>query len=179
MDTRFWEKKWEDTYGYLLFKNTFSALDVLNARFRYDRRDDRNFPISFDKTTYSIINNTIKNRMYKKLFWAAVVAPTQAFFDGNWKQYHPRGDEFREIQLCNLADRVEVFAKMSPEKRKEAIDYISKELKDLGMKSSPDKKVPKRIPATINKPQKAISYQPPLSQQEALDALYEGLVINE
>lgn len=96
IESGYWRRKWDDTLGYLVSKKKFTSLDVLNARYRYNRTQDENFFIQFDETVYSVIQNMIRDTIDKELFWAAVVAPLSAFFDGDWRDYAPRGGSSRK-----------------------------------------------------------------------------------
>lgn len=133
VDTGFWRKKWDDTLGYLVFKESFSSLDILNARFRYNRKYDDNFPIAFDKTTYSIIENRLKDRYDRKLFWAAVIAPTSAFFEWDWMNYKPRGQEFLKVNLVSAITSPEKLLKLPIEKREKAYRSIVEQMNHMGL----------------------------------------------
>ncbi len=165
VDTGFWRKRWDDTCGYLLFKDSFTALDVLNARFRYNRVNDDDFPIAFDKTTYSIIENKLKNRLDRRLFWAAVVAPTQSFFDWDWMSYAPRGESFREINLVGLATTPELLNKLPESKREEAYKKVIDELRRIN--GNPKYKAPKvfvKLPDIKKKNAKIVAEEYPTSE---------------
>jgi len=129
-DTKFWQNKFDRTGGYTVLKERFSMMDVCNARFRYARDGDTHFPITFTDLDHSIIRNTIKEGMGKRRFWAAVVAPTQAFFDGDWYEWEPRGEAFMEMQLCRLVVDRDTLKKLPKKHRQnvkmDAINHLIK-----------------------------------------------------
>lgn len=173
VDTGYWRKKWDDTLGYLVFKKSFSSMDVLNAKFRHNRRFDGNFPIEFNKTTFSIVQNKVKERLDKDLFWSALIAPTQAFFDGDWMNYTPRGEEFREIQLVKVANNPERLLHLSVGKREEAYRSIIEELKTLGLSSDYHPPSVAYIPPKIPRRKRDILAEDVVKTQEVIDVLDE------
>lgn len=136
IDSGYWRRKWDDTLGYLIGKEKFTSLDVLNARYRYNRTRDDNFFIQFDDTVYSVVQNLTSGTLDKKLFWAAVVAPLSAFFDGDWRDYAPRGEEFKEINLVRAMNDKDTLAKYPKEKQLKILEKIAIELAEVGMKST-------------------------------------------
>ncbi len=125
VDTQYWKGRFDKTCGYLLHKNKFSKDDVCNARFRYGRKNDPEFPITFTRTDYSIITNRVSNNLDRETFWSAVVAPTQSFFDRDWMEWKAKGKDFMEMQLCRLIVDDELLDNMPSEKREEAKLYAT------------------------------------------------------
>lgn len=170
VDTGYWKKRWDDSCGYIVFRDSFSAMDVLNARFRYNRKNDENFPISFDKTTFTIIKNRVSGTLDKKMFWAAVIAPTQAFFDNDWREYAPRGEEFKELQLARLISDKKHVEHLPKNKRDRARMEAGDELIKSGMKSAYDKPAEPFIPKPVVKTKK-YSSERNYSEEEVLESL--------
>ncbi len=169
VDTPFWEDKFNRTCGYTLFKERFTAMDVCNARFRYARKNDVQFPITFTRVDYTIINNKIKKAIGKEAFWAAVVSPTQAFFDGDWTEWAPRGEAFMEMQLCNIITSDNPLEGLSPDKKDEAKLAATTALVAAGIVKV-DKKAANIIPEPI-KPVKRWDNTPAPSTEDVLKAL--------
>jgi hypothetical protein len=170
VDTRYWEMKWEKTCGYLVFKEQFSAMDVNNARFRYQRKKDDDFPITFDKTSFTIINNRITENIGEDLFWAAVIAPTQAFFENDWRSYAPRGEEFRTIQLAKFINNEKRVEHLPPEKRDIARMKAADKLLKLGIGYSNRNPIESHIPEP-KLYSKTYTAEEDYSEEEVFDAL--------
>jgi hypothetical protein len=175
VDTPFWEKKWNKTYGYLLFKKSFGLMDVYNARFRYRRKNsDDHFPITWSKKDLTIIRNKVHPPLDKDLFWAAVVAPTQAFFEDDWQGWKKRGQDFRDMQLVALILKEEMLKGLSKEEKERVKLAASTELINRNILKVKEKPVPYIEPIYIEKkmdfePREEVSDEDVMSALEGLD----------
>lgn len=175
MKTRYWEERWDKTCGYLVFKTTFNAGDVCNARFRYQRiSNDQHFPVTFNKKDYSIINNKVRDKLDKQKFWAAVVAPTQAFFDNDWSEWWPRGEAFMETKLCALYVDNTMINKLPEEKRDKAKREVAQQLLDANVISIRKERPVNYTPEPIKIERKYSEELPPTSD-DVLESLKDVL----
>lgn len=172
VDTPIMERKFKETCGYLVFKNSFTRTDVCNARWRYRRKiKDPDFPITFTRKDYSIIQNKLPAILNEREFWSAVVSPTQAFFDGDWRDYRIRGREFQTMQLCKLINHEEMLDALPEDKRDDAKVHALRELMKANI-IKPKEKAEIYVPKPI-KLAKKYRQEPAPSTEDVLKSLEE------
>ncbi len=100
-DTPYWDHRWGASAGYTVFRNSFTSGDLISARVRYER--------FMDDALARRIGILVPKTIDKRLLWAGIASPREAFWGGDYTDYISAGQSLYETALLNL-----LVAKRSP-----------------------------------------------------------------
>lgn len=141
-DSEYWEQRFNETFGYLLYRETFSFRDVVNARYRYGREID-------DRMAGVITNR--RGKLSTEEMWAAIVAPVDTFWSDDWRKYTKKGMNYREKALIKLLTSPKFPKDMDEEEIIKAKAAASTELLNSGFYVPLNHRVvPDRLPMKVD-----------------------------